>query len=82
MLAEHADLKLTVEGHTDNAGDAAANQALSQARAEAVKQALVTTYGVDAVRLEGRGYGASRPAAPNATPEGRAANRRVELVRR
>jgi outer membrane protein OmpA-like peptidoglycan-associated protein len=82
MLAEHADLKLTVEGHTDNAGDAAANQALSQARAEAVKQALVSGYGVDAARLEARGFGASKPAAPNATPEGRAANRRVELVKR
>ncbi len=82
LLAAHPELRLTVEGHTDAAGDAAANQALSQARAEAVRQALATGYGVDAARLEARGYGASRPAAPNATPEGRAANRRVELVRR
>jgi outer membrane protein OmpA-like peptidoglycan-associated protein len=82
MLAEHPELRLTVEGHTDDAGDARANQALSQARAEAVKQALVSGYRVDAARLEAKGYGASKPAAPNSTPEGRAANRRVELVRR
>ena len=81
MLAEHPELKLTIEGHTDNAGDAAANQALSQARAAAVKAALVAQYGADAARLEARGFGASKPAAPNATPEGRAANRRVELVK-
>ncbi len=82
MLAQHPELKLTIEGHTDNAGDAAANQALSEARAAAVKQALVADYAVDAARLEARGFGATKPAAPNATPEGRASNRRVELVRR
>ena len=82
MLAEHPELKLTIEGHTDNVGDASANQALSQARAEAVRQALVAGYGAEAGRLEAKGFGASKPAAPNATPEGRAANRRVELVRR
>jgi outer membrane protein OmpA-like peptidoglycan-associated protein len=82
MLAEHADLQLTVEGHTDDAGDAAANRALSQARAEAVARALVSGFGVDAGRLEARGFGSSKPAAPNATAEGRASNRRVELVRR
>jgi outer membrane protein OmpA-like peptidoglycan-associated protein len=47
-----------------------------------VKQALVSGYGADAGRLEAKGFGASKPAAPNATPEGRAANRRVELVKR
>jgi outer membrane protein OmpA-like peptidoglycan-associated protein len=82
MLAGHPELKLTIEGHTDDVGDAAANQALSQARAEAVRQALVARYGADASRLGAKGFGAGRPAAPNATAEGRAANRRVELVRR
>jgi outer membrane protein OmpA-like peptidoglycan-associated protein len=82
MLAEHPELKLTIEGHTDNAGDAAANQALSQARAEAVRQALVDGYKVDGARLVAQGFGASKPAGANTTPEGRAANRRVELVKR
>jgi outer membrane protein OmpA-like peptidoglycan-associated protein len=82
MLTEHPELKLTIEGHTDDVGDAAANQALSQARAEAVRKALASGYGVDAARLEAKGFGASKPAAPNSTAEGRAANRRVELVRR
>jgi outer membrane protein OmpA-like peptidoglycan-associated protein len=81
MLAEHAELRLTIEGHTDDVGDRAANQTLSDRRAEAVKAALVRQYQVDAARLEARGFGAGKPAKPNATPEGRAANRRVELVK-
>jgi outer membrane protein OmpA-like peptidoglycan-associated protein len=81
MLADHPDLKLTIEGHTDNVGDAAANQALSQRRAEAVKQALVSAYHVDGARLTAKGMGATKPAAPNTTAEGRQTNRRVELVR-
>jgi outer membrane protein OmpA-like peptidoglycan-associated protein len=81
MLQEHADLNLTIEGHTDNVGAAAANLTLSQKRAEAVKAALVSTYGVDAGRLTAKGFGATKPAAPNTTPEGRQTNRRVELVK-
>ena len=81
MLTDHPDLKLTIEGHTDNVGDAAANQALSQRRAESVKQALATTYHVDAARLTAKGMGATKPAASNTTAEGRQTNRRVELVR-
>ncbi len=81
MLADHPDLKLTIEGHTDNVGDAAANQALSQRRADAVKQALVGTYHADGARLTATGMGAGKPAAPNTTAEGRQTNRRVELVR-
>ncbi|HYD52665.1 MAG TPA: OmpA family protein [Gemmatimonadaceae bacterium] len=82
MLAEHADLNLLVEGHTDNVGDAAANQTLSEKRATAVKAALVSQYKVDAARLTAQGFGASKPAAQNTTPEGRQQNRRVELVKR
>jgi outer membrane protein OmpA-like peptidoglycan-associated protein len=82
MLAAHPELKLTIEGHTDNAGDAAANRALSQARAEAVRAALAARHGVDASRLDAKGYGAAKPAGSNATAEGRQANRRVELVKR
>ncbi len=81
LLDDHGDLRLTIEGHTDSSGDAAANQQLSQRRAEAVKRALVEEHGVAGDRLEARGMGASVPAADNATPEGRQQNRRVELVR-
>jgi outer membrane protein OmpA-like peptidoglycan-associated protein len=82
MLGEHADLKLTIEGHTDNVGNAAANQSLSEARARAVKDALVSAYGITADRLETAGFGDTKPAGSNATPEGRQSNRRVELVKR
>ena len=81
MLAEHADLKLTIEGHTDNVGNAAANRALSEQRAAAVKAYLVEKHGIDAGRLQTAGFGDAKPAAPNATPEGRQQNRRVELVK-
>ena len=81
MLAEHAELKLTIEGHTDNVGDAAANRALSEKRAAAVKAYLVSKHGVSADRLQTAGHGDAKPAAPNATAEGRAQNRRVELVK-
>ena len=81
MLAQHPELKLTIEGHTDNVGADAANQSLSERRAAAVKMALVNGYHVDASRLTTKGFGASRPTVPNATPEGRQTNRRVELVK-
>jgi len=80
MLKDHADLKLTIEGHTDNVGDAAANQALSDKRAAAVKAYLVSK-GIDAGRLESKGFGATKPKAGNDTAEGRQTNRRVELVK-
>jgi outer membrane protein OmpA-like peptidoglycan-associated protein len=80
MLTEHPDLALEVEGHTDNVGSAEANRALSEQRAQAVV-AYLTSNGVDASRVMAKGFGATRPVAPNTTAEGRAANRRVELVR-
>jgi outer membrane protein OmpA-like peptidoglycan-associated protein len=82
MLKEHADLKLTIEGHTDNTGDAAANQTLSLKRAQAIVSYLTANFGVEASRLVASGLGATKPAAPNDTPEGRQSNRRVELVKR
>jgi len=82
MMKGHPDLALLIEGHTDNVGNAAANQTLSERRAAAVKQALVGTWAVDAARLTTAGFGASKPAAPNTTPEGRQQNRRVELVKK
>ena len=81
MLQAHADLKLMIEGHTDNIGKDDANLALSERRAAAVKGYLVANYAVDAARLQSKGFGASRPVAPNTTAEGRQNNRRVELVR-
>lgn len=81
MLTEHADLKLAIEGHTDNVGSAATNQTLSEKRAEAVRQELISRYGVDAARLAAKGLGSTKPVGPNDTPEGRQNNRRVELVK-
>ncbi len=81
MLTAHPDLKLLIEGHTDNVGDAASNQALSERRAAAVKQYLVVHFKVDAARLSTKGYGDTKPVDTNDTPEGRQNNRRVELVK-
>jgi len=81
MLKDHPDLRLLIEGHTDNVGSEASNQVLSEKRAAAVKQSLVANFGIDAGRLESKGFGASKPAAPNDTPEGRQTNRRVEIVK-
>lgn len=81
ILHKNPDWKLSVAGHTDNIGDAATNQTLSEHRAAAVKEALVSRYGIAADRLTTRGYGASKPVEPNTTLQGRARNRRVELQR-
>jgi outer membrane protein OmpA-like peptidoglycan-associated protein len=81
MLAEHPDLRLAIEGHTDNVGAAEANLSLSAKRAAAVKTMLVGLFGVSGDRLTTKGLGATKPAAPNTTAEGRQTNRRVELVK-
>jgi OOP family OmpA-OmpF porin len=81
MLTAHPELKLSVEGHTDNVGVAAANLTLSEARAAAVTAALVKDYGIEAIRLTAKGLGSSKPASLNTTAEGRQNNRRVELVK-
>jgi OOP family OmpA-OmpF porin len=81
MLTAHPELKLLIEGHTDNVGSAAANQTLSEQRATAVKQYLIAHFQIDPSRLSTKGYGASRPVASNDTADGRQQNRRVELVR-
>jgi OOP family OmpA-OmpF porin len=80
-LKQHPELKIEVQGHTDNVGKPDANLKLSQDRADAVKQALTTEYGVNAGQLSAKGYGDTKPASENKTPEGRANNRRVELVK-
>jgi len=80
-LAGHPDWKVTVEGHTDSVGTDAANQTLSSRRAEAVRARLAERHGVDTKAWGAAGYGATKPRESNATIEGRARNRRVELVR-
>ncbi len=70
--------RISVEGHTDDVGDAQRNTALSQQRAESVTRWL-TEHGVEAARLEAHGYGPTRPLQPGTTRAARAANRRVEF---
>jgi outer membrane protein OmpA-like peptidoglycan-associated protein len=81
LLRADAALKLKVVGHTDMVGSVESNMTLSHARAEAVVQALVGQHGVAAARLKGYGVGPLAPVATNDTEEGRAKNRRVELVK-
>jgi outer membrane protein OmpA-like peptidoglycan-associated protein len=81
LLARHPEWTLSINGHTDNVGGDAYNQRLSQRRAASVVRWLVERHGIAAGRLRSAGFGASSPIEPNDTPEGRARNRRVELVR-
>jgi outer membrane protein OmpA-like peptidoglycan-associated protein len=78
FLAANPGVRVAIEGHTDSQGSEAENQALSEARAESVKEYLVS-QGIAADRLETAGFGESTPIADNATPEGRAENRRIEF---
>ncbi|OGD30152.1 MAG: hypothetical protein A2Y56_10080 [Candidatus Aminicenantes bacterium RBG_13_63_10] len=80
-LRENADLKVSVEGHTDNTGTPEGNKTLSMKRAEAVVAALVQA-GIAAGRLSAVGWGQEKPVADNRTEEGRAKNRRVEVVKK
>ena len=81
MLRENPGLSLSVEGHTDATGSPERNRPLSEQRAKAVVAALVAA-GIDGARLSAVGYGQEKPLADNSTEEGRAKNRRVELVKR
>ena len=80
-LAQHPELRVRIEGHTDNIGDAAANLALSEARAAAVKAALVGDHEADGGRIETVGLGDTKPVDDNGSAEGRSSNRRVEVVK-
>lgn len=82
LLKTDAALALEIQGHTDNVGAAAANLTLSQQRAAAVKDYLVRTHAIAAARLTTAGFGDTKPVADNATDDGRAQNRRVELVKK
>jgi len=81
MLKAHPDLRIRIEGHTDSTGNPQSNMVLSEKRAAAVRDYLVTKHGIDASRLEIQGLGDTKPVGDNNTPEGRQANRRVELVK-
>ncbi|QJR12618.1 Peptidoglycan-associated lipoprotein [Usitatibacter rugosus] len=80
-LKSSSALRISIEGHTDNVGTAAANKALSEKRAQSVMAAVVAG-GVDAKRLAAAGFGQEKPIADNRSEEGRAKNRRVELVKK
>jgi outer membrane protein OmpA-like peptidoglycan-associated protein len=81
LLKSDASLKVHVVGHTDNVGGLDANMKLSRDRADAIVQALVRAHGIGASRLNTFGNGPYAPVASNDTEEGRAKNRRVELVK-
>jgi outer membrane protein OmpA-like peptidoglycan-associated protein len=80
MMNKHSDLNFSIEGHTDSDGEESFNQKLSEDRAAAVKNTLVS-LGVDQSRLESKGWGESNPVSENSTPEGKANNRRVEFIK-
>ena len=80
LLKKEAKLNLHIVGHTDGEGTLAGNFDLSKRRAEAVRAALIKDYAIAAARLTGNGVASLAPVAPNTTDEGRAKNRRVELV--
>ena len=81
-LKEHPDVKVEIQGHTDKTprSNYEYNMRLSQKRAEAVKRILVEKFGISPDRIIAKGYGYTKPIAPNDTPEGRAKNRRIEAV--
>jgi OOP family OmpA-OmpF porin len=82
LLQQDLKLKLYIVGHTDSAGELQMNMDLSRRRADAVLKALTTTYGVRPDRLQAYGSGPLSPVASNKDEEGKAKNRRVELVER
>jgi len=81
MLKSNPELKISVEGHTDSVGSPKSNKTLSDDRAKAVVKEIVA-QGIEASRLSAVGHGQERPIADNQTEEGRAKNRRVELVKK
>jgi len=79
VLLQRNDLRIRIEGHTDNVGSPEQNRELSRKRAQAVKDYLVHK-GIAPSRLTVEGVGPDKPIAPNTIAEGRAANRRVEFI--
>jgi len=81
LLQDDAELRLSIEGHTDSDGSDEHNLTLSQNRANSVRDYLISTYSIDGTRLEAKGWGESKPIDANDTAEGKANNRRVELIK-
>ena len=81
VLKDNPNVKVKIVGHTDSDGNPDYNLKLSKQRADAVKDALTTDFGLEASRMTTDGKGASQPIADNKTPEGKAQNRRVEFVK-
>ena len=79
IMEKHPEVKVTVTGHTDNVGKASSNMTLSINRANNIKKMLVEK-GIPANRITTVGKGQTEPAESNATPEGRAKNRRIEIT--
>lgn len=80
MLKTNPSLKISIEGHTDNIGTPTANKTLSENRAKAVMNSLISK-GIDKLRLSVKGWGQDKPISDNSTEEGKAKNRRVEIVK-
>jgi outer membrane protein OmpA-like peptidoglycan-associated protein len=80
VVREFPDSRITIEGHTDNVGDDAANQVLSRRRAIAVRDYLLASVAMSADRISAMGFGKDRPIAPNDTAEGRRRNRRIDVT--
>jgi outer membrane protein OmpA-like peptidoglycan-associated protein len=80
MLQSNPALKISIEGHTDNAGTIQSNQALSENRARAVMNAIIVKD-IDKSRLSSKGWGQTKPITDNKTEDSRAKNRRVEIVK-
>jgi outer membrane protein OmpA-like peptidoglycan-associated protein len=80
VLTRYPNLRVEIAGHTDAVGAADYNRTLAERRAESVRRYLVRRSGIDAQRLDAKGYGEAQPIATNETAAGRALNRRVEFV--
>ena len=80
FMKTYPNTKAVIEGHTDNINTAAYNQKLSEARANSVRQYLISNFGIKASRLAAVGYGLTKPIASNNTEEGKQKNRRVQAV--
>ena len=80
FLADNPQITLEIQGHTDSAGDSSRNLKISQKRADAVRDYLIKT-GIKPARLVAKGYGETTPIESNQTSRGRAANRRIEIIR-
>ena len=81
LLLANPTWSVTIEGHTDNIGSAEYNLNLSNRRAAAVRDSLTSRYHVPATKITAKGFGLTKPRESNATDEGRARNRRVEIAR-